>query len=83
METEISNMPDYTKSDNELNWKNNNYKRIEYRNVIAYNYDDGKSWTFWYGPDGSDYVSSLHTLEDTLYWIDKEIKRITNETRTS
>ena len=37
------------------------------------------SWTFWYEPDSSDYISSLHTLESALFWVDKEIERLTKD----
>ena len=76
----ITQMPEYVRSEYEMEWERDINKFIDYRGVRIFNYDDGNSWTFWYGPDGSDYVSSLHTLEEALYWVDKEIERLTKST---
>ena len=76
-QTTEDNMPQFERSEYEQSWHDeadeDKYERCEYRGVTIFEYDGG--WTFWYGPEDSDYVSSMSSKEAAQAWIDRDIER--------
>ena len=58
-------------SDYEKEWLGWNKEYTEYKGYYIFEYSGG--FTFWYGAEDSEYISSIKTLDDAKKIIDKDI----------